>query len=791
MKTENKMTQINNIPYEYHNLQIPGGGYVTGFQFHPTEPGLLYLRTDIGGCYRHDAKEDKWVSLVNHVTHFDTSESFPLAIALDPKDPDIIYVASGLGRETCGIFPNGYFTMSKDRGEHFEVVSQFPCHVHGNNVGRGSGSRLVVDPSNSDRIYFASMEGGLLVSNDRGKTWEMLEVKTGDKNVEMNIAYVWVSPDGKTLVASADGMSNFDEAKNERGHCLYISHDEGKTFSELEEPAPKASPVVRVNGYVGLRYAFDGKYFYTTMNETGVNSYIIGYSCECGSVKEGRVVRYPVDENYNFGAMEDITPVIPELGADGDFNNLGFGGIGTTAQVPGYVILGIINCDEGDGILASKDYGKTWEIKLHGLDIGNLHFNASYMKPEYNGGHSLIHWQTDVKIDPFNPDVAYFNTGTGVFRSENLQQDNWSWSDHCTGIEETVHLNVYAPAKGDIIALDAVGDLGGFVFTQVENPCENSFANENNDRYITSINCDYPDEIPNVFVATPRGNWTGKSKGGVVYSEDAGKTLRHCEQPRGLSEKIDKLIDLIECPNANSGWVTISPDGMKLVWSVADGQNLPSDAVVYSEDKGYSWKQSTFTSLEGTEPVKEIKTFFDRVDNDLVYGFGEQGRLFVSKDGGATFFEKEAPIGFPKLDLAGIDASLDVEIKGVAGEVGKFIMAMNVEGLHMLTYDKDQDIFIDTKLSKEEDDFFCVGLGIGKGETEYINSKKKALYVCAIIDGVYGFFRSFDFGKTYEKINDESQMFGEIKSIDADKRVFGRYFIATGTVGLKYGIMKA
>ncbi len=783
------MTQIKHVPYEYHNLQIPGGGFVTGFAFHPTEKGLLYIRTDIGGCYRFNPEKNEWISLVNHVTHFDRSETFPLAIALDPKDPDILYVACGLGRPTCGIFPNGYFMVSFDRGEHFEKVSDLPCHVHGNAVGRGTGMRLVVDPSDSDRIYFASQEGGLLVSYDRGKTWEMLPVGPEDGNTELDMAFVWVAPDGNTIVASAAGTSNYDEASAARGHSLYISHDKGKSFKKLPQPEPKVTDNVKIYGYVGARCAFDGKYFYVTMNETGKYAYIPGYCSECGDVKEGRIVRYAVDENYNFGSMEDITPFLPTRGMTDDENPMGFGGIDVTGNVPGFVIAGSICHPEDDVIVVSKDYGKTWEINLLDMEVGNMHFNASYMKPEYNGGRSFIHWMTDIKIDPFSPDTAWFNTGSGVFRSEKLQSPDCSWSDCCKGIEETVHLNVYAPPKGDIIALDAVGDLGGFVFTQVDEPCENSFADEAGNRYITSINCDYPDEIPNVFVATPRGNWRGKTKGGIVYSEDAGKTLRHCAQPRGISEKIDKLIDWIEMPNINSGWITISPDSHGLVWSVADGELLPADAVVYSKDKGETWAKSEIIPLPGAPEPKVLKAFYDRVSNGYVFGFGEKGRLYVSSDGGATFVEKEIPLGFPEMDLAGIDAGLDVEIKGIAGEDCKFILAMNTEGLHMLTYDIDQDIFVDTKLSREGDSIFCVGLGIGEGESEYINSKRKAIYVCAIIDGVYGFFRSFDFGTTYEKINDESQMFGEIKSIDGDKRKFGRFFIATGTVGLKYGEM--
>jgi len=38
-------------PYIWRNVKIGGGGFVSGVMFHPTEPNLVYARTDVGGAY--------------------------------------------------------------------------------------------------------------------------------------------------------------------------------------------------------------------------------------------------------------------------------------------------------------------------------------------------------------------------------------------------------------------------------------------------------------------------------------------------------------------------------------------------------------------------------------------------------------------------------------------------------------------------------------------------------------------------------------------------------------------
>lgn len=75
-----------------------GGGFVPGISFHPTEPGVAYARTDIGGLYRLNA-DDSWTP-VTDANGFASDVSWGNwgidALALDPADASKVYIATGL-----------------------------------------------------------------------------------------------------------------------------------------------------------------------------------------------------------------------------------------------------------------------------------------------------------------------------------------------------------------------------------------------------------------------------------------------------------------------------------------------------------------------------------------------------------------------------------------------------------------------------------------------------------------------------------------------------------------------
>ncbi|MCR5595663.1 MAG: endoglucanase [Lachnospiraceae bacterium] len=766
--------------YIYRNCPIPGGGYVTGFVFHEKNPSVKYVRTDIGGVYGYDVDNDSWYSLIDHVSMSDLSETYPIAIALDHQDPDYLYIACGVDNK-----PNGVFAVSHDRGLSFRYYTM-PVYVHGNANGRGTGCRLIVDRNDPDILYFASQKDGLLISYDRGESWELL-----DAFPEKYMTFVGQSLDGKYLFAAGAGVTTA-VSERLRGHSLYVSKDSGKTFEPMTGPIDSEIEGVAFAGHVAQRYSVSSKYLYVTYSVMGRNAYVreLGYSCDGGSVIGGRIYRYDM---VNLVAT-DVTPaeecdqeMRPASGISTGLLEYGFSGISAGNTSKGLLIASTICRDDGDCIYRSFDYGNSWECVLHGLDTGRMDFRTSYMKPEYNGGRNLIHWLTDLKLDPIDEKKAWFNTGTGVFRTDDIMAYEVCFSDRCDGIEETVHLNVYAPPAGETVLIDIVGDLGGFAFSDIDKQCENSFADDKGNRYITCINADYSDEDPSTVIVTPRGNWTGETRGGLILSHDGCKTFERLSLPYGISDELDKALREIEKPNVNSGWVAISPDTEHIVWSIADGIKLPIGRVVVSHDGGQTFSHVSVKKASGEEIVSGcMKVFSDRTDSTKFYGFGDKSEFYISTDSGETYTQVETPEIFPETDFGMIDCANKTEIRGESGMSGIYYAALGDEGLWKITFDSENMKVHIYRLSEYGDKIYRVGLGLGGPGEDYINGPK-ALYLVGVLDGSYGFYRTLDEGGTYVRLNDNYQRFGDINSIEGDPRVYGRFYIATGSRGVLYG----
>ena len=107
-------------PYNWRNVRIDGGGFVSGIIFNPTEQNLIYARTDIGGAYRWNQSTSSWTPLMDWVGWNNWGWNGVLSIATDPVQTNRVYAAVGMYLNSWDP-NNGAILRSTDRGATWHV----------------------------------------------------------------------------------------------------------------------------------------------------------------------------------------------------------------------------------------------------------------------------------------------------------------------------------------------------------------------------------------------------------------------------------------------------------------------------------------------------------------------------------------------------------------------------------------------------------------------------------------------------------------------------------------------
>ena len=127
-------------------------------QRHRHEPGaagLAFARTDVGGAYRFDPANQRWMPMTDWVGHANSNLIGIESIAVDPVDPE-----PGLpGRRRVPHAGNGAILSSTDMGQTW-TTNAIAAPMGGNVDGRSMGERLAVDPNLPSVLYFGSRNAG-------------------------------------------------------------------------------------------------------------------------------------------------------------------------------------------------------------------------------------------------------------------------------------------------------------------------------------------------------------------------------------------------------------------------------------------------------------------------------------------------------------------------------------------------------------------------------------------------------------------------------------------------------
>lgn len=406
-------------PYLWRNVAIVAGGFVPGLEFHPSAPCLLYARTDVGGAYRWLPDEDRWLPLNDSTPRSHWQWAGIASIALDPSDPDRVYLAAGSYPQVWG--QPGALLRSSDRGATWEAVP-LPFKLPGNGDGRNTGERLLVHPGAPHVLWLGTPDDGLWRSADRGETWSRV---AGLPNLP--ITAVWSAPRPES-----GPVPIFIALVSTDTPPVWQSGDNGTTWTPLHD---------QPTGLFVHRADFDaaGCLYVTYGNALGPNG-----------VTAGSLWRH----SPATGAWTNLTPALAGGKAIAPH---GFAGIAAAPNRPGTVLVSSLNrWADGNQIWRTTDGGTTWRSCFDGADWD--HNGVAYaesLRP---------HWISDIAIDPGDERRVWFVTGYGLWTTDDIAPDDGSaprWRFENFGLEETVAEELVSPPVGAPL-LSALGDLGGF-----------------------------------------------------------------------------------------------------------------------------------------------------------------------------------------------------------------------------------------------------------------------------------------------------------------------------------------
>lgn len=414
--------------------QGPWGGSMSALAPAPSDSSTIYAGTFFGRAFRSVDGGATWTQTAKFGT------TYVSALAVDPTDPQTVYVASG----------NGTY-KSVDGGDHWTFSLNGP-----------SGSVVAVDPENRDRVY-ASIRGGtgdhLYRSDDGGAFWIEITGILDDSGVvgiralafdPAGILYagtsngVFQSPDfGETWLPSSVGMTDlYVQAlviDPSNSAILYAATEVGGIFRSVDHaaswsPANNGLPFLNVSALLA-----------TTTNVFASVAYAAVYQSADGAqtwTPTGPGLPDPVLANA-FAAVGPGTNSVLAGTSRGIFRSTDAGGLwgssntGLSANPAFSLAVSAVSSEvfagTSTGFFHSTDEGQSWQEPAN-LGLGNVPTSAVggvavdptddatlyasvspccgiYKTTDGGGNWSLtaLHgiFNPDLPIDPQNPSTVY------------------------------------------------------------------------------------------------------------------------------------------------------------------------------------------------------------------------------------------------------------------------------------------------------------------------------------------------------------------------------------------------
>jgi len=385
----------------------------------------FYMSQDGGKTWGRTLGDDEWTGVTD--------------IAVDPRDPDIIYAATWQRHRTIAAYmgggPKSGIHKSTDGGINWTKLT---TGLPSGNMGKIG---IAISPQKPDIIYAAielnRTKGGVYKSTDRGASWS----KQSD------------------AVSGATGPHYYQElyASPHEFDKLYlmdvrvqVSEDGGKNFRRLNERDKHSD-----NHAIVFRE--DDPDYLMIGTDAGI------YETHDGTDNWRFIDNLPLTQYYKV-AVDDQEPFYYVYGGTQD--NGSHSGPSRTVEREGirnahwYKTLG------ADGHQSATEpgnpdifYAETQQGGMHRID--RLTGETIFIQPQAGEGedYERYNWDAPIVVSPHNPARLYF-ASQRVWKSDN-RGDSWTAiSDDLTKDEERIAL----PIMGRVQSWDSPWDVGAMSF---------------------------------------------------------------------------------------------------------------------------------------------------------------------------------------------------------------------------------------------------------------------------------------------------------------------------------------
>ncbi|GCE13984.1 CBM96 family carbohydrate-binding protein [Tengunoibacter tsumagoiensis] len=453
--------------YNWKQLKIGGGGWITGIVAQPTTPNLLYARADVGGLYKWNESTQAWTQLlVAGAVPNPTSSDYQVeSVATSKSNNQVVYAAVGITYDFTNDTPSGRILKSTNQGQTWTDNGQ-RWKINGNADNRQESERLVIDPNNENIVYFGSRNMGLWRTIDGGQNWTQISqvpvVYTSGDNNPAGVKFVAFDPTSSVV----NGVTQRIYA-GVAGSGVYISNDGGNSWTNIYPTSQSIEA-----GDIGS----DGQAYF--------------------SITDGHIRRYTPSSN----SWADVSP-------SGNPNYLT---VSVDPFNPQRIIAGTAPVSGGH-LYRTTNGGTSWDTINVSLASADIPWITN--SDEYN-------WLSvgNIIFDPKVQDRLWFGEGTGVFRADGLSGSSFTLNFVSKGIEEMVSTDLVAPPGGQPVNTN--WDRQGFYHA---NPDQYPQGELTNDKFSSGWDLDYSGQNPQFLVDVVSDHrFLNPDYSG--YSTDGGKT---------------------------------------------------------------------------------------------------------------------------------------------------------------------------------------------------------------------------------------------------------------------------